>query len=63
MERAVDLDPDIYRRLANHDWFVNCGTTASGDFTFPARRLATLDEAVESALSDVWQDARTEAQG
>lgn len=59
----MELDDDIYARMAEIDWFRDCGRDGLDDLPFPARQGRSAKEAIASALQAAWQDARTEAQG
>ncbi|MFO0811059.1 MAG: hypothetical protein U0746_20710 [Gemmataceae bacterium] len=59
----MELYQEIYRRFSTISWFSHCGGPVSGGFAFPIVQVTTVEEAIKNALSDLWADARTEAQG
>ncbi|HLJ96491.1 MAG TPA: hypothetical protein VKU02_25180 [Gemmataceae bacterium] len=59
----MELSLEIYKRFTTIPWFSHCGNLACGEFAFPVVQVKTAEEATKSALSDLWADARTEAQG
>lgn len=59
----MKLDPEFYDRLKTFNWFDNCGSSGLGSFSFEIRWLATNEKALTSLNSNLWADARTEAQG
>ena len=60
----MQLDAEIYVKLQNIYWFVNCGSQNRKDeLDFPVNWVSTFDEAISLAETDKWTDAKTEAQG
>ncbi len=62
-ECTVDLNYEIYSKMIAIDWFSHSGSELPSDLPFPVQRISTLSDAVQSALGQMWQDVRTEAQG
>jgi len=59
----MELNNEIYTKMIAIEWFGVCGSTLRSDIPFPFQQLPTATDAVASGLGQVWQDARTEAQG
>jgi len=59
----MELNTDIYKQYASFQWFVSCGSTASREFSFSVVQATTIEEVIKNAKSELWADARTEAQG
>ena len=45
----MDLDSDVYTKLANIEWFSRCGMEPLDQFSFEAERVATRSAAVSGA--------------
>ncbi len=58
----MQLDPNIYLRLAGIDWLRNCGLGPM-NFPFPVTWSEELNNALASMMSEAWGDVKTEAQG
>lgn len=58
----MEPNPEIHAKFPTLEWFSRCGVE-SDDFLFPVKRVATVAEAIAHAQSDLWADAKTEAQG
>ncbi len=59
----MELNLEIYKRFATVPWFTNCGNSSSSDLNSPFVQVKTVEVAIQKALSELWTDARTEAQG
>jgi hypothetical protein len=59
----MELNPEIFMKLLALDWFSRCGIESSDDLPFPVKRLSSVADAIASGQSDLWIDAKTEAQG
>ena len=59
----VTVDTSIHRRLERVAWFGACGDASVPRLPFECQWVSDRAAALASLKSDVWMDARTEAQG
>lgn len=59
----MEPNPEIFARLLAVNWFSQCGVESPTEFPFPASRLKSIGDAIAGSQSELWTDAKTEAQG
>ena len=59
----MKLAQDIYPALERVPWLSTMGQEAYPQFDFPVTYVGSLEAALGSCNSEIWADARTEAQG
>jgi hypothetical protein len=61
--QLMELDAEVFCRFGRINWLSRCGFEPPNDLPFRVQRASDIAAAIECALSSIWQDAGTEAQG
>jgi hypothetical protein len=59
----MEPNPEIFAKLLTLNWFRRCGAESPAHLPFPVQRVSSVADAIASSQSDLWADAKTEAQG